>query len=183
QHPPRSAAVAVRTTADPMRIAPAVASAVKAIEPRVALTNTMTMDQYLARYRSPLRWFALVLGVLAAAVLVLSSSGLYGVMSYNVARRTREIGIRMALGARDRTVLRMILARSVRLTWTGTVLGIIAVGGVARLLQLLFLGVEPWDPWLFLGIAGLLGAVALVASYRPARRAALVDPQISLRAE
>jgi ABC-type antimicrobial peptide transport system permease subunit len=89
----------------------------------------------------------------------------------------------MALGARSRTVLRMILGQSVRLTWTGTVLGIIAVGGVARLLQLLFLGVEPWDPWLFLGIACLLAAVALVASYRPARRAASVDPQISLRAE
>lgn len=183
QHPPSTAALAVRTLGDPLRLAPAVLETIRAVEPEVVLTNVMTMETYLARLRAPLRWFAVLFGGLAITALLLAASGLYGLVSHTVVRRTREIGIRMALGARIRDVIRMILGQGLKLTGIGTVLGLIGAVGVARLLQLRFNGVELFDPLLYGGVAGALTAVSLLASYRPARRAASVDPQICLREE
>jgi putative ABC transport system permease protein len=100
-----------------------------------------------------------------------------------VERRTREIGIRMALGARPGQVVRMIVGQSLKLTLLGAMLGLIAVGSLARLLQQMLFGVRLWDPVLFAALAALLAAVAAAASHRPARRAASVDPQVALRAE
>jgi predicted permease len=183
QHPPGSVGLVVRTEGDPMALLPALEEAVRGSAKGAELAGGMTMRAYLARFRAPLRWLAVVFGAVAAAALVLGTWGLHGVMSYNVARRTREIGIRMAVGARTRDVSRLVLVQSLRIVGLGIVAGVIAVSGVARLLQLLVRGVGPFDPVLFGGIAVTLGCVALLASYRPARRAAAVDPQISLRAE
>jgi predicted permease len=183
QHPPRSVGLVVRTAGEPMALLPAVEEAVRGSATGAELAGGMTMGAYLARFRAPLRWLAVVFGAVAAAALVLGTWGLHGVMSYNVARRTREIGIRMAVGTRRRDVSRLVFVQSLRIVGLGIVVGVIAVSGIAGLLQLLVSGVEPFDPVLFGGIAVILGSVALLASYRPARRAAAVDPQISLRAE
>ena len=183
QHPPSQVGLVVRTKGDPMALLPAIDAAVRGSATGAELAGGMTMRAYLARFRAPLRWMAVVFGIVAAAALVLGSWGLHGVMSYNVARRPREIGIRVAVGARARDVSRLVLVQSLRIVGLGIILGSIAVSGIARLLQLLLKGVDPFDPLLFGGIAVALGSVALLASYRPARRAATVDPQISLRAE
>jgi predicted permease len=183
QHPPSSVGLAVRTTGDPMRLFPAVEEAVHFLAPEAKLSGAVTMEQYLARFRAPLRWFAVLLGVLAGVALLLATSGLHSVMSYNVTRRTREIGIRMAVGARAKDITRMVLGQSLRITIMGVMLGLFGALPLARLLQLLLRGVEPFDPLLFGGISVLLGSVSLLASYRPAQRAASVEPQISLQAE
>lgn len=183
QHPPRVVGLAVRTTGDPMRLLPAVREIVHSLAPEVTLTNAMTMEQYLTRFRAPLRWFAALFAVLAGVALVLAASGLYGAMSHNVTRRTREIGIRMALGAGIADIMRLVLGQSLRITTMGVVLGLFGVLPLARVLQLLLSGVEPFDALLFSGTAVVLGGVALLSSYRPARRAASVEPQISLQAE
>jgi ABC-type antimicrobial peptide transport system permease subunit len=183
QHPPGALGLVVRTTGEPMALLPAIEEAVRGSAAGAELAGGMTMGAYLARFRAPLRWLAMVFGAVAAAALVLGTWGLHGVMSYNVARRTREIGIRMAVGAATRDVSRLVLVQSLRIVGLGIIVGVIAVSGITRLLQLLLRGVGPFDPVLFGGIAITLGSVALLASYRPARRAAAVDPQISLRAE
>jgi ABC-type antimicrobial peptide transport system permease subunit len=118
-----------------------------------------------------------------AVALLLATSGLHSVMSYNVTRRTREIGIRMAVGARAKDITRMVLGQSLRITIMGVMLGLFGALPLTRLLQLLLRGVEPFDPLLFGGISVLLGSVSLLASYRPAQRAASVEPQHSLQAE
>jgi putative ABC transport system permease protein len=166
-----------------MRLFPAVEEAVHFLAPEAKLSGAVTMEQYLARFRAPLRWFAVLLGVLAGVALLLATSGLHSVMSYNVTRRTREIGIRMAVGARAKDITRMVLGQSLRITIMGVMLGLFGALPLARLLQLLLRGVEPFDPLLFGGISVLLGSVSLLASYRPAQRAASVEPQISLQAE
>jgi putative ABC transport system permease protein len=183
RHPPGRVGIAVRTRGDPLPLTAAVEAAARAAGPGVALSDAMEMREHLARFRAPLRWFGGVLALLAAGSLALAGSGLYGVMSYNVARRTREIGVRMALGATPRAILRMVLERSLRLVALGSLLGLIGAGGVARLLQLLVRGVEPLDPLPYAAVGLALASVALLAGYRPARRAAAVDPQVSLRAE
>jgi predicted permease len=184
QHPPPTAVLVVRTTAgDPLRLVPLVQEVIRSAEPRAVLSNPITLDEYLEHLRAPLRWFALLFGALAGLALGLAASGLAGVMSYNVIRRTREIGIRMAVGARSRDVTRMVVGQSLRLSWIGSVLGFMGALSLARLLQMLFAGVEPLDAQLYGGIAVALTMVALFASYRPARRAVSVDPQTSLREE
>jgi hypothetical protein len=183
QHPPPVVNLAVRTAGDPMRLLPVVEEVIYALAPEATIAHAMTMEQYLVRFRAPLRWFAVLFGVLAGVALLFATSGLQSVMSYNVTRRTREIGIRMALGARIKDITHMILGQSLQITIMGVMLGLFGALPLARMLQLLLCGVEPFDPFLFVGTAVLLGSVALLASYRPAQRAASVDPQISLRAE
>jgi putative ABC transport system permease protein len=183
QHPPAVAEIAVRTTGDPLTLLGPVRDAVGETVPGAVLSAALTRHEYLERFRAPLRWFAAAFAAIAIASLLLATSGLHAVMSFNVSRRRREIGVRMALGARIRDVTRMILLGGLRVTLLGTVLGLLGAVGLARLLQLLVAGIEPLDPALFLALALLMATVALTASYRPARRAAAVEPQISLRAE
>lgn len=183
RHPPAVVDLAVRATRDPMALLPAVAAVVRDVAPEATLSDAMTMESYLARFRAPLAWFAVVLAALAGVALLLAATGLQSVMAYDATRRTREIAVRMALGATDRDVVRMVLGRSLRITAVGAAVSLFGALALGRALQLLLAGVEPFDPLLFGGIAGLLGCVALLASYRPARRAASVDPQVSLRAE
>lgn len=183
QHPPSTVSVAVRATGDPMGLLPAVEAVVNAVAPAATLSQAMTLERYLARFRAPLGWFAAVLGVLAGASLLLAVSGLHSVVAYNTSRRTREIGIRMALGAGTRNVTRMVIGEGLRITCLGAAVSLFGALALGRLLQLLLVGVEPFDPVLFGGICGLLGCVALLGSYRPARRAASVDPLVALRTE
>jgi predicted lysophospholipase L1 biosynthesis ABC-type transport system permease subunit len=183
QHPPAVVSMAVRTAGDPMALLPAVEQAVHAAAPRAALSDATTMERHLARFRAPLAWLAALLATLAAVALLLATSGLRSVMAYNAARRTREIGVRMALGAGTGDVVRMVLGQGLRIVCAGAALSLFGALALGRLLQLLLAGVEPFDPVLFGGIAALLAVVAMVASHGPARRAAAVDPQVSLRAE
>jgi putative ABC transport system permease protein len=183
QHPPRSAALAVRTEGDPTLLEPVVEGIAASVRAGARVTNASTMERFLARYRAPLGWFGKLIGALAVAVVVFATFGLYSVISNNVARRRREIGIRMALGAEKRTIMKMVLGQSLRLACLGVVLGFVPLSGLARLLQVMFRGVGLWEPVLYSGVAGLIATVALVASYRPARGAASVHPQVALRSE
>ena len=141
------------------------------------------MEERLARYRAPIGWFAAVLGTAAALAVVLCSGGVYAVVSFGVARRRREIGVRMALGAQPEQVVRHVVGGGMRLARTGALLGFLGALGLARALQEVFRGVDPLEWTVYAAVALLLAAVALVASWIPACRAAHVDPVIALQAE
>jgi predicted permease len=183
EHPPRTLAVAVRTDGDPRPREPAIRRALAAAAPGARVGPGVPMQAVLDRHRAPLRWFAVLLVVLAAGATVAAAGGLYGVMSFRVARQTREIGVRMALGATERDVVREVLREGLRITLLGALLGSISAVTAARLLQEMFYGVDPFDPATYLGVAAVLAAVTLAAAYRPAARAARGHPNEALRAE
>jgi predicted permease len=183
QHPPRTLAVAVRTAGDPADLEPLIRRALAASAPGARVSPGEPMQAVLDRHRAPLRWFAVLLIALAAGATVAAAGGLYGVMAFSVARRTREIGVRMATGATERHVLRQVLGEALRITLIGGMLGSIGAITAARLLQHRFYGVDPFDLTTYLSVAILLAAVTLAAAYRPAVRAARVHPDEALRAE
>ncbi|MFL5381938.1 MAG: FtsX-like permease family protein [Longimicrobiaceae bacterium] len=184
RHPPRTAGLAVRAAGgDPRALAPAVEAAVRAVMPGARLSEVMTMEERLAAYDAPLRWFAAVLAAVAAAALLLSSAGVYAVVAYGVARRTREIGVRMALGALARQVVRHVVGGGLRLARTGTILGALMGFGVAQTLSMRFRGIPLFDAPTWLVVPMALAAVTLAASWIPARRAARVDPMVALRSD
>jgi predicted permease len=142
-----------------------------------------TMDSIIATTLAPRRFSMILLGVFAGLALCLSSIGVYGVVSYLVGRRTHEIGLRMALGARQTDVLRLILGRGAKMALAGVVVGIAAALGLTQLMAKMLYGVSPADPLTFVGVALVLTLVALAACYVPARRAMRVDPMVALRHE
>lgn len=183
-HPPTTVGLAVRAAGgDPLALAPAVRAAIGAAIPGARVSEVMTMDARLARYDAPLRWFAAVLATIAAAALLLGAGGMYAVVSYGVARRTREIGVRMALGARIAQVVRHVLGGGLRLARAGTIFGALMAFGVAQTLSLRFRGIPLFDAPVWISVPLILGAVTLAASWIPARRAARVDPMDALRSE
>ncbi|HEX6750442.1 MAG TPA: FtsX-like permease family protein [Longimicrobium sp.] len=183
-HPPTSVGIAVRAArGDPLALAPSVEAALRHAVPGAAIGEVMTMEARLARYAAPLRWFAAVLATVAIAALLLCSGGVYTVVAYGVARRTREIGVRMALGARVGQVVRHVLGGGLRMARTGTILGALMAVGVGQTLALQFRGVAMDDAATWLLVPTLLAAVTVVASWIPARRAARVDPVEALREE
>jgi putative ABC transport system permease protein len=157
--------------------------AIAGIDSRLPVFNVRTMQQVIVDSSSDTRFEAELLGIFAGLALLLAAIGIYGVMSYLVAQRTQELGIRMALGAQPLDVLRLVLARGVVLTLAGLAIGLVAAFAITRLLSKLLFGVSATDPVTFLGVAMLLGLVALAACYIPARRATRIDPLVALRYE
>jgi ABC-type antimicrobial peptide transport system permease subunit len=164
-------------------IVEAVRKAVAQKDPELALHDVKTMDEYLATSVATPRFQTLLLAVFAGVGLALTAVGLYGVMAYSVAQRTREFGIRLALGARPGAVLGLVLRRAVALVAAGLIAGIAAGALATRLLAGALYGVDPLDPPTFATVAAILFTVAMFASYLPARRATRVDPIRALRSE
>jgi ABC-type antimicrobial peptide transport system permease subunit len=175
--------VAIQTAGNPDGMAQQVIRTVGAIDPSVAVTRVLTMRAMMARHYSYNSLLADVLAVFALIALVIAASGIYGVVSYGVAQRTQEIGVRMALGAKYHTVVRMVIIDGARMAAIGVMLGIAGAWFTGRTLAFLLYGVTPRDPVTLIVVALALGAVALAASYFPARRAGRVEPVVALRYE
>jgi putative ABC transport system permease protein len=175
-------ALAVRA-ANPEKLAPAIRGQVKAMDPDLPIIDVRTMTEVISRSVWQPRLYAILFGVFAAVALALASVGVYGVMAYSVSERTREIGLRVALGARRRDVLKLVFARGLALTLIGAGIGLGAALALTRLMQSMLFEVSATDPLTFAGLAALLSLVATLACYLPARRATKVDPMIALRCE
>ena len=147
------------------------------------MIDVETMEEIIAESLAVRRVSMIVLCVFAALALGLASMGIYGVISYLVGQRTHEIGIRMALGAKQSDVLRQILSQSMKLTLIGIAIGLLAALGLTRLMANLLFGVSATDPVTFVGVGAILAIVALAACFVPARRATKVDPIVALRYE
>jgi len=178
---PRS--VLVRASVDPLSLSRSVRDAIAAVDPTVPTGSVRSMDQVLSRSLALRSFMMFLLGLFASLALILASVGIYGVISFAVSQRTREIGVRMALGAHPRDVLRLILGEGLKLVLVGVVLGVIAALAMTRLLATMIYGVSATDPLIFLSVIVLLVAVALAACFVPARRAMRVDPIVALRYE
>jgi predicted permease len=173
----------VRTVGDPARVAPLLRSELRRLDSRVPVTEVRTMaDVVDERIGFQRRLTGLVAGF-GGVALLLAALGLYGVVAFTVAGRTREIGVRIALGARSAQVVRGFVRGGLRLALVGAVAGAVIALGVARVLRSITTGIDAADPALIGGVGALLGVVALIASWLPARRAARVDPMVALRAE
>jgi predicted permease len=179
----RYASFAMRTTGDPLALSAAVYSEMRQLEPAVPVQGLRSMEQLVARSVAPQRFNMSLLGLFAALGLVLAAVGIYGVMAYGVLQRTREIGLRMALGARESDVMKMVVRQGMTLAMIGAAIGLGASYALTRLMKTLLFGVSATDPLTFIVIALSLGLIALLACWIPARRAAKVDPMIALRCE
>lgn len=174
---------AIRTVADPDALIPAIRQSVRAMDPDLPLANLATMVFVVSDRMFQPRVWGMMFSVFAANALILAMIGLYGVMSYVVAQRTRELGVRMALGADRRAVLRLVLSGGIRLIAAGLILGLPAAIALSQLLRGLLYGVSAIDPLTLLAIPSLLTVIALVATWIPALRATRVDPMVALRSE
>jgi predicted permease len=173
----------VRAAGDPLNLVPAVRQQVWAINANMPVVDVMTMEQRLADSVAPRRFQMLLFGAFAALALALAAVGVYGVISHSVSQRTHEIGVRMALGARPRNVLLMVIRQGMSLALVGVVIGLAASLALTRVMAGLLFNVKTTDPATFAGISLLLVGVAFLAAYLPARRATRVDPMVALRHE
>ncbi|MDT5272324.1 MAG: hypothetical protein QOH49_4510 [Acidobacteriota bacterium] len=173
----------VRTDGDPAALAPSVRARIASVDKDLPVYKVTTMEKLVSDSLAQRRFSMFLFGVFAALAMALAVVGLYGVMSYGVAQRTHEIGLRMALGAQGRDVLRMIVGQGMALVAVGLGIGLVGAFLLTRLMVSLLYGVSAADPLTYAGIALLLSAVALLASYIPARRATKVDPMVALRYE
>ena len=180
----RNMAFAVRTSrTNPSGLLPEVREAVWGVNPHLPLANVRTLDEILDQSLARTSFTLVMLMIASAVALLLGVVGIYGVISYIVSQRTREIGVRMALGAGGRDVSRMVLRQGMVLAGSGVVIGLLAAMGLTRLMSSLLYGVEATDPLTFGVVAARLSAVALLASYLPALRASRTDPVEALRFE
>src|SRR6185295_16210391 len=173
----------IRTDGEPTAIAPAVQREIRALDPNQPVSDVRTMNQVMADWVSRSRFNTLLLGLFAGLATLLSAVGIFGVMNYSVALRTREIGLRLAVGAQPRQVLLLVLRQGLVLTVAGIVLGLAAAFALTRLLSGLLFGVGAVDITTFTTISVLLVLVSLLACYLPARRAMRIDPLSALRYE
>ncbi len=173
----------VRTTRDPLAVASVLRETIRALSNTAVLSKVSTMDEQLSDQISPRRFQTWLLGLFSVIAMALAAVGIFGVMHYSVAQRTHEIGIRAALGAQPRGVLRLVLGQAARLAFWGIAIGTGAALALTRFMASLLFGIGPADPATFIAIPMLLLIVALLASYLPARRAMRVDPMVALRYE
>ena len=173
----------VRTQADPATMIKRIEDAIRTVEPQQTFTGASTLDDVVGEAVARPRLLTVLLGLFGAMGLILGALGIYGVLSYIVTQRTREIGVRVALGAKTRDVLTMFVGRGLRLAAVGVAVGLIAAVVLTRLMQSVLYGITATDPATFVTVGVGLLAVATLASWLPARRAARVDPMVALRAE
>jgi putative ABC transport system permease protein len=183
QAPFQAMTILVRTQNDPATLAPALRNAVQALDPTLPVTNIRTLDQIVSDSIAQPRLNMLLMGLFGGLALILAAVGIYGLLSYAVTERTREIGTRMALGAQVSDVLRLVLKQGMTLALIGEVIGLIGAFALTRVIRGLLFGVAPTDATTFIAVAAVLTSVALLACYFPARRAAKVDPLVALRHE
>ncbi len=173
----------VRTSAEPLMLAGAVRREIQSVNGSVPTSNTRSMEQFLSSSLAPSRFNLFLLGIFAIAALILASTGIYAVISYSVVQRTHELGIRMALGAQQLDVLRLVVGSGLKIVLIGVALGLVSAYILTRMLSNLLFGISVTDPFTFLAMSLLLIIISVLASYIPARRAAKVNPIIALRSE
>ena len=173
----------IRAANDPAALVKSVRQTVLEVDPNQPVANVQTLKEIVKKSLSQRRFILALIGGFAGAALLLAAIGLYGVMGYAVSQRTREIGVRMALGARQRDVVSMVIGQGMRIVLIGLAVGMIGAVGLSRLLQGFLFEIKPSDPTTFVAVSFILLAVALFACWLPARRAARVDPMVALRME
>jgi putative ABC transport system permease protein len=183
QNPISALNVALRTSNDPASMATALRAAVWSIDPQLAVAQVQTMDQVIRKSTTPRRFSLFLLGGFASLALILSAIGIYGVIAYSVVRRVHEMGIRIALGAQRRDVLRLVIGQGMLLLAVGMIIGTLGALALTRALASFLYGIRPTDPVTFVAVVAILAGVAFLACYIPARRATRVDPMIALRYE
>jgi putative ABC transport system permease protein len=183
QAPLQDMTLLVRTTTEPASIVPALRQAVWSVDPNQPISNVNTMEQIVADSISQPRLNMALMALFGALAMVLAAVGIYGLLSYAVTQRTREMGIRMALGAQVSDVLRLVLKQGMALTLIGQAIGLAGAFALTRLIRGLLFGVTPTDATIFIAVVGVLTTIALLACYLPARRATKVDPLTALRYE
>ena len=175
--------LAIRTSTDPLALGPAVRKTIHALDPAIPVFDLASMQQIVNASSHARRFTSILLSMFAAIALALAMLGIYSVISWSVEQRRREIGVRMALGAEPRGIVGLILARGLRLSLIGLLIGLVGLLAAMRLLGSLLFEISPHDPWAIFGAATLMLAVSAMACYLPARRASNVDPLETLRAE
>jgi putative ABC transport system permease protein len=183
QSPVRGMTLVTRTSTEPLNLTSTLRSQVLAVDPGQPVGSVASMEQLVERSLAGPRFTVLLMSIFAAVAVILAAVGIYGVISYSVAQRVHEIGIRMALGARTSDVLKQIVGRAMTLVLIGLAVGIAAAIGLTRLISALLYQVSPTDAVTFVSISIALAGVALGASFVPARRATRVDPMVALRCE
>jgi len=173
----------VRTAGDPLALASAIRAAARELDRNQPITGVRTMEQNISRSMAEPRFRTVLLAIFAGVALALAAVGIFGVMAYSVAQRTRELGVRMSLGATQALVFQLVLGRGLRLTLLGLAVGLAATFGLTRYLSSMLFNVAAYDPLTLVCVAAGLFVASLCACYLPARRATLVDPIVALRQE
>ncbi|MGE5756363.1 MAG: FtsX-like permease family protein, partial [Planctomycetaceae bacterium] len=177
----RSLSLALRTSSPASTLEPQIRGAIQSVDPGLPVFNVTSMDEVLDASLASRRFSAILVAGFAGGALLLASIGIYGVLAYMVGQRSREIGLRMALGAQRDDILKIFVRKGVALAGAGIVAGLVVSASTVSIMASLLYGVRPHDPVVFVVVPMLLFAVAVLASYLPARRATKVDPMVVLR--
>jgi putative ABC transport system permease protein len=183
QEPFGGVGVVLKVSGDPNGVTKQIAQQVRTLDPGIAIRNLQPLESYVDDARAPMRFNLILIGIFGAIALTLAAVGLYGVMAYSVTQRSHELGIRIAVGASPRDILRLVLGQGIRMTLLGAAIGLVVSLAVTRALSSLLFGVSATDPVTFIAVPLVLAFVAILACYLPARRAMRVDPIIALRYE